>query len=802
MHRLVIRFLLGICFFTLALSAGAQNTKPTDPPSSTFGLDAKDARAVNQIRARMAEIRKTRPTVALVLSGGGAKGAATVGVLKYLEKFNIPVDMVVGTSIGGLLGGMYALGYDADYLDSLLRNMDWEMALSDKVDRKYMPYSRIRNKEKYLLQFPFYYRADDYKNYLRGDMPFAPGRSRELHLGAGSGDMSSMARGNLMGSLPSGFVFGQNVNHIISSRTVGYSDSTDFFKFPIPFACVATDMASGRAKVWHAGSINMALRSTMSIPGLFAPVRTNGMVLVDGGMRNNFPVNVAKRMGADIVIGIDLSDQSLKADEIQNLGDIMMAGMDLFSNDAFELNQNLLDIHIHPDVTGYNMLSFNREAVDTLYNRGYMAAQKVTPQLRALKKRMSSAGRRLNARKAVDIGLQPVSIGNIEVVGVDMSEADYIIEGMQVKANSTVDRDALEDDIARIYGKGSYDYVNYELRGKKEPYTLRIYCKRGPMHKIGFGARVDTEEFVALLLNVGLNTNAMRGHSLDINARLSSHPYLDLLYAYNGRSFATFNLRANVSYLDKIFLFPDLFQASVSFIQSNQELFFSNMHWSDMDIKLGFRNQLLYANRILDASGLTLNTFMDYPGLFIDGRIETLDNGYFPTKGVSAGVRGDLIYSGIDPIDGTALTGVAAADVTVPISRNRFTLLLQMNARMVFSSGAPLLLMNMVGGDMPGRYMDHQIPMIGIAGAMFREDNIIMGRIEARYRLGSNHYLSLIGNTGIDFPDFSHITDASMLSGFGMGYSYNSIAGPLKAQLGWSPLTKKLSFYLSMGYNF
>ena len=792
--------LILILLSLLPLLASAQNTKMTDPPSSTFGLDKKDQRAVDRIRARMAEIRKTRPTVALVLSGGGAKGAATVGVLKYLEKFNIPVDMVVGTSIGGLLGGLYALGYDADYLDSLVKNMDWEMALSDKVDRKYMPYSRIRNREKYLLQFPFYYKADDYKNYLQGDMPFAAGRSRELHLGANSGDMSSMARGNLMGSLPSGFVFGQNVNHIISSRTVGYSDSTDFFRFPIPFACVATDMASGRAKVWHSGSINLALRSTMSIPGLFAPVRTNGMVLVDGGMRNNFPVNVAKRMGADIVIGVDLSERSLKADEIQNLGDIMMAGMDLFSNDAFELNQSLLDIHIHPDVTGYNMLSFNREAVDTLFQRGYVAAQKATPQLRALKKRLGSAGRRLNAKKAVDIGLKPVKIGKIEVVGVDAAEAEYITDRMSVKANSTVGRDQIEDDIARIFGKGSYDYVNYELRGKKEPYTLRVYCKRGPMHKIGFGARVDTEDFVALLLNLGLNTNAMRGHSLDITTRLSTHPYLDLLYTYNGRNFATFNARANVTYLDHKFMMDNVTPVDLSFVQANQEIFFSNMHWSDMDVKLGFKNVAFWLKR---ASMVEFDRFLDYPGLFLDGRVETLDNGYFPTRGISAGVHGDFIYNKLADEAGTQFMGVAAADFTLPLSLDRFTLLLKGNARLVFSNDTPFPFMNLVGGDMAGRYLDHQIPFVGVTGGMMRPNNLFVGGAEVRYRMGNNHYLSLLASTSMDFPEFSNIKDnMTMFSGFGIGYAYDSIAGPLKAQLGWSSFTNQVSLYLSLGYNF
>ena len=128
------------------------------------------------------------------------------------------------------------------------------MALSDKLDQKYIPYSRRRYNEKYMLSFPFYYTDEDYKNFLAGDAPFAQGRMRQLDLGAKAKkdrrSFADIARGNLLGSLPSGFVFGQNVNQIITSRTVGYSDSTDFFKFPIPFACVATDVASGKAKVW------------------------------------------------------------------------------------------------------------------------------------------------------------------------------------------------------------------------------------------------------------------------------------------------------------------------------------------------------------------------------------------------------------------------------------------------------------------------------------------------------------------------------------------------------------------------
>ena len=171
--------ILTILLMLLPLAAKAQ-----DEVYSSFGLDAKDAKAVREIRYRMAQIRKTRPTVGLVLSGGGAKGAATVGVLKYLEECEIPVDLVVGTSIGGLLGSLYSLGYDAAYLDTLIHTINWEMALSDKLDKKYIPYSRLRYKEKYVLSFPFYYKDEDYQNYLKGDAPFASGRSRQIDLGA------------------------------------------------------------------------------------------------------------------------------------------------------------------------------------------------------------------------------------------------------------------------------------------------------------------------------------------------------------------------------------------------------------------------------------------------------------------------------------------------------------------------------------------------------------------------------------------------------------------------------------------
>ncbi len=152
-------------------------------------------------------------------------------------------------------------------------------------------------KEKDAFPFrSFYDKKKDYQQMVESGQQYAR-RAEDIHFGAGGGDATNMVKDNLLGSLPSGMVYGQNVNNIFSSLSVGYQDYTDFYDLPIPFLCVATDLVTGTAKIWTEGKLNTALRSTMSIPGLFAPVKIDGMVLVDGGMRNNYPTDLARRPG-------------------------------------------------------------------------------------------------------------------------------------------------------------------------------------------------------------------------------------------------------------------------------------------------------------------------------------------------------------------------------------------------------------------------------------------------------------------------------------------------------------------------
>ena len=325
------------------------------------------------------------------------------------------------------------------------------------------------------------------------------------------------------------------------------------------------------------------------------------------------------------------------------------------------------------------------------------------------------------------------------------------------------------------------------------------------MHQFGLGVRLDSDDLVSILLNVGLNTNAMSGHSLDFTTRISTNPYAELHYAYNAPIFATFNARASVRYTgNKRFLSgTDLF--NISFVQGTQELYISNMRWTKMDIKIGAQNQFSKVLNIL-STGVSgdyeyIMEFKDYPGAFITGRLETLDNGYFPTKGISAGFRGELFTRAFYPSE-PPLFGAVSADFTLPVSIGRFAIIPQGSMRLLFGEDIPIQFGNVIGGDIFGHYVDQQIPFVGIGNSAFRRNCLAVARLDARMGLWQNHYLTLMGNLSYDFLNFKQILEGSLIGGVGISYAYNSIFGPLKFQVHWSTLTEKVGVYLSLGYNF
>lgn len=799
--------------FTLLLAVFLSFPSVTD----AHIVSRADSVSLVRLRTRMDDIRKDRPVVALVLSGGGAKGAAHIGAIKYLESIGMPVDMVLGTSMGGLVGGIYALGYPAAQLDSIVRSIDWSLALSDNIPREYVSYAEKKYKEKYLFSFPFYYGKEYYMQQKASEMKYSDEpqefamtdvqrHDNGLDLGADASNPTSVIKDNLLGSLPSGYIFGQNVQNIFSSLSVGYQDSLDFNTLPISFACVATDLVSGKAKVWHYGKFTSALRSTMSIPGIFAPVKTDGMVLVDGGMRDNYPTALAREMGADIVIGVDVSGGRKRYGEINNIGDIINAGVDMLGRSVYEKNVTLADVNIKPELDEYNMMSFDTESIDIIIQRGFAAAYRKEAQLLNIKSRLGTDTLELHNKRAVDINTDPVYIDRVEIRGVSDKESAILMRKLDIKPGGKVSRTDVENAVASVFGTQAYDYVTYEMEGTEEPYHLALNCKQGPIHHFGFGVRLDTEEVVSVLLNVGLNEHRLQGSTFNFTGKISTNPSFKFHYSYNTPKIPTLNATASVKWTGLNLFDFTAQRVNLDYLNIRQEVYLSNINWSLFDLKAGLRNDYFDLRSLSSSEPISGDYDIgqlrnDYLSLFLAAEADTSDDGYFPKSGFKAGVSYSWTFAGF-PYRFNNFHAVSAdAKVVVP-GGDIFAFIPSVNLRFLLGRQVPVAYVNCIGGSIPGRYIDQQVSFMGINNVALMRNIMTVFRTDFRFNVARNHYLTGIVNYVRDSDSFSTYTKGPGIFGAGLEYSYDAIFGPLSLDVHWSGYTKKVGFYIGIGYWF
>ena len=796
MKRLILTIFLLVATLYVPHQSFARSVNPKE-----------DSLAIVQMRQRMAEIRKTRPTVALVLSGGGAKGAAHVGVIRRIEELGIPVDLVLGTSMGGLIGGLYSLGYTPDQMDTIISSIDWKWALTDKLSREYISYEDMKYKEKYMLSIPFYYEKDYFEAKVQHALKFGPMRKHpeEFHIGADKPSGLLMLKKNLLGSLPSGYIYGQNVNNLISSLTVGYQDSIDFKELPKPFVCIAADMVSGKAKIWHRGKINQAMRSTMSIPGMFAPVRVNGMVLVDGGLRDNYPTTLAREMGADIIIGVDLSQGRRSFADVNNIADIISQGIDMLGLEAFETNVNIPDVKIKPELKGYNMMSFNATAIDTIKNRGYAAAMAQDSLLRVVASRTSKIEQSQSRKSAVGFKLDSLMISEVDILGVLPKEEELLKQKFHLEFKEKLSRNELDNIIDNIYGTQAYDYVTYELLGSGDPYKLVLTCKKGPIHQFGLGVRADTEEIVSVLVNVGINVHKMSGHTFDFTGRISANPSLTVKWSYDAPKMPTLNVAASLRWTDLGLLNLWGNRLSLGYLNTKQEVYLSNLKWKLFNMRVGARNEYIKIDNIKSSQFIGDYDFgqlnNDFITAFAEVNADTFDDGYFPKKGFTAGLSYGWTFGGFPHTFKNFHTVTAEAKVVVPAGKV-FAFIPSVSARFLFGDDVPVAYFNAMGGSLAGRYVDQQMPFVGINNLSAMKNILTIFRTDYRFRLAKNHYMTAILNYARDCDSFKEYATGLGYFGAAAEYSYDTIFGPITFNVHWSNLTNKVGIYLSAGYNF
>ena len=795
--------------------AGAQNNYPNGLSADSVDPDA-DAAVIRQMRERMEQVHRTqkRPTVALVLSGGGAKGAAHVGAMKFIEEQKIPVDMVLGTSIGGLVGGLYALGYSPDDLQHLFRTQDWGVTLTDRIDNRYLPYANRIYKEKFFVNIPFHYEDEAFERRIEEQQMYAANSGR-INLGSRTG-AQNVGDNSFASSLPAGYSNGFNVNNLLSSLTVGYQDSLSFQDLPVPFFCVAADMVSCKAKNWSSGSLKTAMRSTMSIPGLFNPVRSEGMLLVDGGTRNNFPTDIAKAMGADYIIGIDLADVRPGYSQINNLGNILTQFITMLGKDSYDRNITSPDVLVKPHLEGYNMLSFNAEAVDVMVGRGYEAARAQAGAFAELKAHMNGDHpRTLNAPRAVNLADREVQLEAVLFEGITDEESRLLMDRIGLNAGQTIGKKEIDEAMSRIQATGAFDSVTYSLLNAEEPYRLVFTCSPAPVHQFGFGLRMDTEEWASLILNAGLNTHKLMGSKVDITAKVGQTQSLSGRYSLDLPGFPTFNLEASGTHCNASLMSVDSsYEEPTEYLGHQEKFYLSNIRWTTFNVQMGLQNRGYRIPKKSRAGSIIQEYSEDllsgtYLGAFARGDVYTMDQRYYPNSGIELELAYDFDFikfgaAGFSPIHAAAMD----FRFVIPFG-SRVALVPDLHIRSVLNdnSGSNLSIshMNVLGGRIRGRYIEHQMPFVGFGRAYFTGDHAAVANADLRIRATDNIYVSLLGGymrSAWNLPALFSQDEADSCIGAALELGYNSLVGPLRLNVNWSTLTRAAGFYISLGYDF
>ncbi len=391
-----------------------------------------------------------RPRIGLVLSGGGALGLAHVGVLKVLEEMHVGVDCVAGTSMGAIIGGLYAAGYSPGEIEALALRLDWRELLQDRPDRRRLPFRR---------------KVDDLTYLSRFEVGYSDGRLKT----------------------PSGLVLGHKLGLELAMLTSRVAAVTAFDDLPLPFRAVATDLDTGAMVVLDHGSLAEALRASMAIPGVFAPARIDGRVLVDGGLVRNLPVDVARAMGAEVVIAVDLGEPLSAQASPESLEGVMGRTSAMMTRLNVEKVLPEVDVLVKPSVTEVGMLDFTEAA--EIMPQGEVAAREHVQELRDLAIEGDEWEAFLARQRR---GAVPLMVDEVAVSAGDAVSSPRLSRLVKTRPGAALDEETLRADVARVYNLGEFEAVEVRLvpAGQTFDVDLKARPKSWGPNLLRFGASV------------------------------------------------------------------------------------------------------------------------------------------------------------------------------------------------------------------------------------------------------------------------------------------------------------------------
>ena len=715
-----------------------------------------------------ADTHQPRKKVGLVLSGGGAKGMAHIGAIKIIEEAGIPIDYVVGTSMGSIIGGLYSIGYTPEQMDSMVRKQDWGFLLSDQILRKDMNMQEREADEKYVISVPFNKSA--------------------------------------IQDLTGGLIKGQNISNLFSELTLGYHDSLDFNKLPIPFACVSENIVKGEEYVFHDGVLSTAMRASMAIPGVFTPVRLDSMVLVDGGVVNNYPVNVAKQMGADVIIGVDVQSELRPANELENAGAILSQLIDLMGQDNYLKNLKETDVLIKVNVKGYSAASFTKNAVDSLIHRGIVAAKAQQEALMELKKEIGLPADYRPIRKHTYQPVEWIMIKDIHFKGLDEEDTEWVMNRCGLEENTFNSIERIEGATSIILANTSYSNISYNLLQNNDgTYDLNYTLNKKNESRINIGVRFDSEEIASLLINARTMLKSKLPAYISASIRLGKRYGAELTYGIDTSPLSSLGLSYQYMYSDIDYHQNGKPSFATTTEHHKAEISYYNVWLRNFRFGVGAKYELYDYGRFLHMIGnqgfeVDKEHFFSY---FANLHYETYDNAYFPSKGVkfhsSYSLNTDNFLKYKDETPFSIVSG--SFEGVVPIT-SRFAILPSIRGRMIFGTNIPFSKMNVMGGDAMEQYLPDQLPFSGTNQVQLMDNTLIIGGMKFRQRIGGSHYLTLAGNYALSSGKIKNILREESMLGCSIGYGMDSMFGPLEASFNYTNRSKDVGFYINLGYKF
>ncbi len=713
--------------------------------------------------------------VGLVLSGGGAKGFAHVGVLKALEKAGVRVDYIGGTSMGAIVGALYASGYSADAIETIIKNFNFHDHIPNEISRKNKPFYQKEIDDKYILKLPV--------------------KDKSIQI-------------------PTGLSDGQTVLNVLSKYTQHVNTISDFNKLPIPFLCMATDLENGEQVLLNKGYLPEAVRASSAYPTLLKPIEIDGKLLVDGGIVNNFPVDEVKAMGADVIIGVDVSSSSLlKKDELNSVLNILdqIVSYQMLTKEDLE-KKNRTDIYIQPDIKPYSVMSFDKSA--DIIQAGVIAGEKNIAAFKKIAAQQHVPRADITPKESPEKFI----INTIHIEGNKNYTYGYIIEKMQIRLGKRISFDDFFRGINRLSATGNFTNIQQRIHlSKDNACNISIKLTENPINTyVQLGAHYDPLFKAGIVLNVTskhllfkndfLSTDVVVGEKPSYNFTYfvdnGIHLSIGLQSVYQDFDFDTYFLSDNPPYnLSANFI-------TLDYLKLTNQVFIQGVYKDNFAVRLGLKHQFIRAlnKNSNDDIGDNANLFekshiYSSTGLL---RFDTFDERTFPKSGLQFEGNANWYFYSSDfqhnfsPfIQGQAKFGYALT------FKKKLTIQINSEAGISTGNNKNPYLGFYLGGVSPN-YKTNFTEFYGYPFASIGNNSYLKTAFTLRYELFNKQYISAIANyarTENDLLNKGAIFENTK-KGYALEYGIKSLAGPIILNYSYSPDIQKNYWSVRIGHWF